>query len=212
MIRNIALSSSSTNGERGIRRIPAFRGYLFGLSRRAAGRADFGTHAGYVHRHADKVVMGQRRATHQHNPLALCSCLRNKFVATPNFHVFRDVCGAPERPVSSHHIFGAKAQLQTDGPNNPGAGCAGSIAGRSLWGLQGSPPVNGKQWTLTSVNPHATEARETEIVVRGGGRPIGQSTTLSSTDIHAHNSFENPHGLEPRKRGDESGQRARTYL
>jgi alpha-N-arabinofuranosidase len=53
--------------------------------------------------------------------------------------------------------------------------------------------------TLTVVNPHATETRETEIVVRGASVQSGQSTTLSSTDIHAHNSIENPHGLEPRK-------------
>jgi hypothetical protein len=31
----------------------------------------------------------------------------------------------------------------------------------TLWGLQGSASLSGKQVTLTVVNPHATEARET---------------------------------------------------
>jgi alpha-N-arabinofuranosidase len=67
----------------------------------------------------------------------------------------------------------------------------------TLWGLQGSASVNGKQLTLTVVNPHATEVRETEIAVRGAKIQAGQLTTLTSNDIHAHNSFENPRALTP---------------
>jgi len=34
--------------------------------------------------------------------------------------------------------------------------------------------------------------------VRGGTVQSGQATILSASDIHAHNSFENPRALEPR--------------
>jgi alpha-N-arabinofuranosidase len=67
----------------------------------------------------------------------------------------------------------------------------------SLWGLQGSASLNGKTLTLTVVNPHATEIRETEIAVRGAKVISGQATTLTSNDIHAHNSFDNPRALAP---------------
>jgi alpha-N-arabinofuranosidase len=73
-----------------------------------------------------------------------------------------------------------------------------STAG-SLWGLQGSASVNGKQLTLTVVNPHATEVRETEIALRGAGAQSVRATTLRASDIHAHNSFENPRGVEPKE-------------
>jgi len=39
------------------------------------------------------------------------------------------------------------------------------------------------------VNPHASEAREAEIGI-AGKRESGTVTTLSHTDIHAHNSFQ----------------------
>jgi len=51
---------------------------------------------------------------------------------------------------------------------------------------------------LTVVNPHHNQPRETEIAIRGGSIRSCRSRTLSSTDIHAHNSFANPNGLEPK--------------
>jgi alpha-N-arabinofuranosidase len=69
----------------------------------------------------------------------------------------------------------------------------------SFWGLEGSASLRGKQLVLTVVNPHASEARETEIVVRGARVESCQARVLSATDIHAHNSFTNPRALEPRE-------------
>lgn len=43
---------------------------------------------------------------------------------------------------------------------------------------------------LTVVNPHVTEARETEIAIRSGRITSGAVVTLTHPDIHAHNSFE----------------------
>src|SRR5262249_59273683 len=67
----------------------------------------------------------------------------------------------------------------------------------TLWGLHGSASLNDKLLTLTVVNPHATEIRETEIAVRGAKVQSGQATTLTSKDIHAHNNFEDPRALTP---------------
>jgi alpha-N-arabinofuranosidase len=55
-----------------------------------------------------------------------------------------------------------------------------------------------KTLTVTVVNPHATAARECAIVVRGGEVKNVEATTLSSTDLRAHNSFEQPNALTPR--------------
>jgi alpha-N-arabinofuranosidase len=52
--------------------------------------------------------------------------------------------------------------------------------------------------TLTAVNPDAKNARDTEINIRGARVMQARARVLSATDIHAHNSFTNPRGLEPR--------------
>jgi alpha-N-arabinofuranosidase len=68
----------------------------------------------------------------------------------------------------------------------------------SLWGLNGSASIKDKQLTLTVVNPHHQQARETEIAIRGAAIKSGESRTLTSSDLHARNSFANPHALEPK--------------
>jgi len=70
----------------------------------------------------------------------------------------------------------------------------------SLWGLNGSASLKDKQLTLTVVNPSAKETRETEISIRGASIKSAESRTLTSSDIHARNTFANPHALEPRIR------------
>ena len=67
-----------------------------------------------------------------------------------------------------------------------------------MWGLGGSASINGKTVTLTAVNPDAKNVRETEINIAGARIASASARVLSSTDIHARNSFENPNGLVPR--------------
>ena len=68
----------------------------------------------------------------------------------------------------------------------------------SFWGLGGSASLKSRTLTLTVVNPHVTDARETEIQVRGG-RPVSvAATTLAASDIHAHNTFDAPDTVRPR--------------
>jgi alpha-N-arabinofuranosidase len=63
--------------------------------------------------------------------------------------------------------------------------------------LSGTASVNGKQLTLTVTNPHMSEKRETEIVVRGARIASAAARVLSTGDVHAHNTFENPRAVEP---------------
>ncbi|PYX47844.1 MAG: alpha-L-arabinofuranosidase, partial [Acidobacteria bacterium] len=60
----------------------------------------------------------------------------------------------------------------------------------SFWGLKGSASLHDKVLTLTVVNPHVSQPRETDIAIRGGALTTGSATTLTHSDIHAHNSFD----------------------
>ena len=141
-------------------------------------------------RHADKVIMA--------NPAQLVNTIHSlfhtyedKFILTPNYHVFE---------MYMPHA-GATA-LRTEFIS-PKVGFTRLDAQRkeipaSFWGLGGSASINGKTVTLTAVNPDTKNGRESEINIAGGRIVSGNARVLSSTDIHARNSFENPNGLVPR--------------
>ena len=67
----------------------------------------------------------------------------------------------------------------------------------TFWALNGSASLEGRTVTLTVVNPHATEPRETQVSVRGASVRGARARVLTATDIHAQNTFENPRGVEP---------------
>ncbi|MEP6902519.1 MAG: alpha-L-arabinofuranosidase C-terminal domain-containing protein [Actinomycetota bacterium] len=141
-------------------------------------------------RHADKVAMA--------NPAQLVNTIHSlfhtyedKFVQTPNYHVFEMYmphAGATSiraEFVSPQVAYTRKDNTQKDVPMN-------------FWGLNGSASINGKTVTLTAVNPDVKNARETEINLAGGRFVSAKARVLTSGDIHARNSFENPRGLEPK--------------
>jgi alpha-N-arabinofuranosidase len=139
-------------------------------------------------RHADKVAMA--------NPAQLVNTIHSlflayedKFIVTPNFHVF-EMYTPHQGAQSLRTEFIAPHVSYVRGGSGPGR--------QEFWGLAGSASLNGKVLTLTAVNPDAKNVRETEINVVGGRVASGQARVLTSTDIHAHNSFQNPRGLEPR--------------
>jgi alpha-L-arabinofuranosidase len=72
---------------------------------------------------------------------------------------------------------------------------------KSLAGLSGSASIassgNGKQLTLTVVNPHLDQPLTTEIAVHGASIASATGTVLSESDIHAHNDFEHPNAVHP---------------
>jgi len=141
-------------------------------------------------RHADKVVMA--------NPAQLVNTIHSlfhtyedKFILTPNYHVFEMYM-----PHSGATALRTEFIAPKVGFTRLDAQRRETQAG--LWGLNGSASLKDKQLVLTVVNPHHNQTRETEIAIRGASITSGQSRTLASTDIHARNSFTNPHALEPK--------------
>jgi len=118
----------------------------------------------------------------------------DKFVATPNFHVF-------EMYAAHHHGQSLRTEFNVDQLG------AGQAAG-ALRGLAGSASLQDRRVVLTVVNPHATEAVEAQIVIRGAEVKSGAARVLAATDIHAHNTFDQPKAVEPRDQpGTLSGSR-----
>jgi alpha-N-arabinofuranosidase len=136
------------------------------------------------YRHADKVGMA---AIAQ-----LVNCLQSlffadgdRFVVTPTYHVFAmhmDHQGADSvrtlvsAPRVSHMRDGKPA---------------------TFWGLNGAASIKDKRVVLTLVNPAATEARETEIVLRGGTAKAARVTQLAANALNAHNTFDAPDVVKP---------------
>ena len=136
------------------------------------------------HRHADKVAMA--------NVAQLVNCLQSlflaredRFVLTPTFHVFEMY--APHAGAQAVRTEFSAPRLSYD-----------LVAGKgSLWGLGGSASIKDRTLTLTVVNPHASEPRDTEIAVRGAQVTSARVRTLAADDVHAHNSFDRPTAVVP---------------
>ncbi len=134
-------------------------------------------------RHADKVAMANV-AQLINNLHSLFLARGDKFTTTPNFHVF-EMYAAHQSGRSLRTAFSVPA--------------VGGRAGReaTLPGLAGSASLKGKELILTVVNPHAREAREAEIVIRGAAVKFARLRVLRSDDIHARNTFDAPRAIEP---------------
>ena len=135
-------------------------------------------------RHAEKLAMANV-AQLINNLHCLFLSREDQFVATPNFHVF-EMYAAHQGGESQRTIFSA--------PRISYSGRAGSI---TLWGLAGSASLHGKQLVLTVVNPHVSEPRESEVVVRGAAVRFCHAKILTANDIHAHNTFASPTNVAP---------------
>ena len=69
-----------------------------------------------------------------------------------------------------------------------------------LWGLNGSASLQGKVLTLTVVNPHLSEARPAQIMLRGQASAASvEADVLGGQDVHAHNTFEQPEAVTTQK-------------
>jgi len=135
-------------------------------------------------RHADKVVMGNV-AQLVNNLHSLFLTHEERFVATPNFHVF-EMYSAHRDGTSLRTVFECPG-LDLGTPQTPGR----------LWGLGGSASLHDRRLVLTVVNPSVAEAREAEIVVRGARIASARATVLSGNAIQAHNSFDHPDAVTP---------------
>jgi alpha-N-arabinofuranosidase len=150
-------------------------------------------------RHPEKVAMA--------NCAQLINCLNSlylahedKFCVTPVGHVFE---------MYAAHQGGQGLRSSFSAPN-VGYDRDGKPA--SFWGLNGSASLHDRSLVLTAVNPHVKEARETEIGVRGGAMRTATATTITSSDIHAHNTFEQPEALIPQNKNVEIARGPLTYI
>ena len=137
-------------------------------------------------RHAEKLAMCNA-AQLINNIHTSFLALEDRFTVTPIFWVF-DMYKA--------HRGGHSLRFVADAPS-----ISYNYEGKSktLWGLAGSASLHQKEKKLvvTVVNPHASEERTTEIVLRGASARSGKGTVLANADIHAHNTFEHPNAVEP---------------
>jgi alpha-L-arabinofuranosidase len=141
-----------------------------------------------LNRHPEKVTMA--------NCAQLINCLNSLFIAhgdrfvlTPVYHVFQ-MYAAHQGAQAVRTLF-ASPTISYDRDGKPA----------TFWGLKGSASVRGKDLTITVVNPDVAQAREANIDLLGGAMASGSVTTLTHTDIHAHNTFENPDVVQPRTEG-----------
>jgi len=137
-------------------------------------------------RHADKVAMA--------NVAQLVNCLQSLFLAhedkfclTPTYHVFA---------LHTAHQGGRALRTLATAPR---VSYSRNGQSASLYGLNGAASLKDKRLVVTVTNPSLEMTRETEVVVRGAGVRSVQATTLTATDVHAHNSFAAPRAVEPRE-------------
>ncbi len=149
-------------------------------------------------RHPDKVAMA--------NCAQLINCLNSlylahedKFCVTPVGHVFA-VYAAHQGGQGLRTIFSVpNINYDRDGKS------------ATFWGLNGAASLQGKQLVLTVVNPDIKNSRETEITIRGASIQSGSATTLTHSDIHAHNTFEQRNVVTPQTKPLEIKGRVLTY-
>jgi alpha-N-arabinofuranosidase len=146
-------------------------------------------------RHPDKVAMA--------NCAQLINCLNSlylahedKFCVTPVGHVLA-MYATHQGGQGLKTIFSSPS-VNYDRDGKPSA----------FWGLKGSASLQDKNLILTVVNPHVSEARETELGVRGATIKSGTVTTLTNSDIHAHNTFEERTVVTPQERDLGAGGRS----
>jgi alpha-L-arabinofuranosidase len=155
-------------------------------------------------RHADKVaVAAVAQSINCIHSLMLAQ--GDKFTVTPTFHVFQMYL-----PHSGAQAV--RAEFTAPSIGNPLANAPIPAGGNSyrgsldavkiLAGLSGSASIstsgNGKQLTLTVVNPHLDRPLTTEIAVSGASIASYTGSVLSEADVHAHNDFEHPNAVHPR--------------
>jgi alpha-N-arabinofuranosidase len=125
----------------------------------------------------------------------------DQFVATPTFHVFEMY-----RP----HQNGTAVRLAID------SGKLDFKAGNSqktLFDLAGSASVNGKRLTVTLVHTNATEPREITLSVKDAKATAVQQTTLTHSELNAHNTFESPDTVKPTTaKVDQTGDQIKVTL
>jgi alpha-L-arabinofuranosidase len=136
-------------------------------------------------RNADKVGMAAC-AQLVNNLNALFLSHGDKFTTTPNFNVF-EMYAAHQGGTAVRTEF-SSPEVRYDRDGKPA----------TFWGLNGSASMKEKSLVLTVVNPDVSQPREAEIVLRGATPASAKAWVLTDTDIHAHNTFDQPDRVKTR--------------
>jgi alpha-N-arabinofuranosidase len=138
-------------------------------------------------RHAEKISMAAcAQLVNCINALFLAH--EDKFIVTPNFHVF-DLYAAHQGGVA----------LRTEVSSRPATYIRDGQPA-TFWGLKGSASRKDNTLTLTVVNADVSAGRDALIALRGARIVAAKARTLSHHDIHAHNTFESPDTVGPQDR------------
>ena len=105
---------------------------------------------------------------------------QDRFIVTPNYHVFQMYAAHQSGQALRTEFSAPEVTYDRDGKPT------------HFWGLRGSASLQNKTLVLTVVNPHLEQARETEIAVRGASLSSGTAAVLTASDVHAHNTFDQP--------------------
>lgn len=135
-------------------------------------------------RHAEKLLLATN-AQLINNINALFLAHGDRFVTTPNFHVF-DMYADHQGGQSLRTEFSVEdlRYMRDDMPVR-------------FWGLNGSASVLGNNITLTVVNPGVDRSLDAQIVLKGAHVAESAASVLTAEDMHAHNTFENPDAVKP---------------
>lgn len=161
------------------------RTHLFGQTSTLRDALIAGLTLDIFNRHADKVAMATV-AQLINNLHSLFLAREDKFVATPNFHVF-------EMYAAHHHGQSLRTEFSVGESETGGGEKKGSLPA-----LAGSASRRGKELVLTVVNTQASAPVEAELAVRGASVTGVRGRVLTANDIHAHNTFEEPNAVETR--------------
>ena len=147
-------------------------------------------------RHADKIDMANV-AQLINNIHSLFLADGDKFVCTPNFHVFETY-----RP----HHGATSVRIEAQAP-----AVAFKVGDRdeSIFRVAGSASrTEGKTATITLVHSHASEPLEVEVRLKGGEAASVRQVVLTHEDLNAHNTFDAPDVVAPVASATESRGRA----
>jgi alpha-N-arabinofuranosidase len=153
--------------------------YLFGYYPALRDALVSGITLDIFNRHADKVAMANN-AQLVNNINCLFVAAGDRFTTTPVFDVF-DMYAPHQGATSVRTVFSAP------------------LLSHAVPALSGSCSIRGSQAVLTVVNPDIQNTQETEINIRNRRVAGARATVLTSTDIHAHNTFAHPDALQPKQ-------------
>jgi len=130
-------------------------------------------------RNAEKMGMATN-AQLVNNINALFLAHEDRFIATPNYFVF-EMYAAHQGGQNLRTAFSVSdVHYDRDGKS------------ASFWGLNGSASQKDKAVTLTVVNPDLKQPKSTQVDLRGAAIARADGSVLTSSDMHAHNTFDQP--------------------